>query len=224
LNTKKIIPIAFVSVFLLSAVLGGTRAQGSHDVAIVDVYLCVHLPSGIWLSLGGIPPDPTTKAEAYPTWKALYINVTAKNNGTFVETFNVTAYCNETAIGIKNVTLAPEENKTLTFTWDNIPYPTAWPYPVYTVSANASVVPDEVYTDNNVFIDGTVKVKLPGDTNGDGKVNAIDLGGVGFSWLSGYGEWRYDPRRDFNGDGKINVLDLGILGINWGYVVPGADP
>jgi len=214
LNMKKIVIMAMVSVFMLSAVLGG-RAQGSHDVAVTEVGL-YHLYRAVGLV------KPLIKPEAYPRWTdPIDINVTVKNEGDYSESFNVTAYCNETAIGMKNVTLAPGENKTLTFTWR--PYlpgyrsnrSEAWPYPVYIVSANASVVPGEVYTDNNVFIDGTVKVMWPGDGNGDGHVNVLDLGHLGVYWLSSCLCPWYTPLTDFNADGKINVIDLGILGVNW---------
>jgi len=164
----------------------------------------------------------------YPTWGGpLQINVTAKNEGTSSESFNVTArYENTTGtytIDTQNVTnLAPGANTTLTFTWNVPPLPgypnnktAAWPYPTYTISANASVVPYEVDTSDNSHVYGTVKVQWPGDANGDGHVNVIDQGLLGNAWLSKYGDPKYDPRVDFNGDGKVNILDLGILAANW---------
>jgi len=164
----------------------------------------------------------------YPTWIGPpKINVTVKNEGVSSETFNVTAYYENATgtytIGTQTVTnLAPGANTTLTFTWNVPPLPgypnnktAAWPYPVYTIFANASVVPYEVDTSDNSYVYGTVKVQWPGDANGDGHVNVIDQGLLGNAWLSKYGDPKYDPRVDFNGDGKVNILDLGILAANW---------
>jgi len=148
----------------------------------------------------------------------LNIDITVKNEGVTIETFNVTAYyTNEThtaSIGTKTVTkLAPGAEENLTLAWSLSGISVGG----YTISANASVVLNETDTADNTKVDGIAKVKWPGDANGDGKINVIDLGMLGRAWLSNYGEPKYDPRCDFNGDGKINVLDLGILGLWWLY-------
>jgi len=70
----------------------------------------------------------------------------------------------------------------------------------------------------DIIVDTTSTV--PGDANGDGVVNVIDLGMLGYAWLTEVGEPKFDPRVDFNGDGKINVLDLGTIGFWWLYKVP----
>jgi len=61
---------------------------------------------------------------------------------------------------------------------------------------------------------------LPGDANGDNKVDVGDLGilaanygGTGKSWSEG----------DFNYDGKVDVGDLGILAANYGTHASGSD-
>lgn len=53
-----------------------------------------------------------------------------------------------------------------------------------------------------------------GDTNGDGKVNFVDLGAVKASFNKPVGGG-YNPCADFNKDGKVNFLDLGILKANF---------
>jgi hypothetical protein len=53
---------------------------------------------------------------------------------------------------------------------------------------------------------------LPGDANGDGKVDVIDLGVLATNYdlaATGVGQG------DFNGDGKVDVIDLGILATNY---------
>jgi len=84
------------------------------------------------------------------------INVTAANQGGFSETFNVTIYYNNTAIGRKTVTnLASLNEKTLTFIWNT----TVVPLGTYVISANASFVEGETDTEDNTRIDGTVIVE-----------------------------------------------------------------
>ena len=52
----------------------------------------------------------------------------------------------------------------------------------------------------------TVKVRCPGDFNGDLSVNTLDVLAFLNAWSAG------DPSADFNGDGNINTLDvLGFL-------------
>jgi len=164
-----------------------------------------------------------------PPWLVPFeINVTVKNEGDFSQTFNVTAYCNDTVnqnctkLGTQTVTnLNSGAEKNLTFTWNPyLPgYPdnktAAWPYPNYTFSANATIVPGETDTADNTYTDGFVKVKWSGDANGDGHVNVVDLGMLGYSWLTKVGDEKYDPRVDFNMDGEVNILDQGIMGVWW---------
>jgi len=105
-----------------------------HDVAVVSV-----------------TPSPTEVTAG----DSVSISVVVKNNGTVAETFNVTAYYDNTAIDTKTATnLAPSATITLTFTWDT----TDVAIGEYTISANASVVEGETYTDDNTLIDGTVKI------------------------------------------------------------------
>jgi len=174
-----------------------------HDVAVTNVTLSYN----------------TTVV--YPTWiNSPKINVTVKNEGLSSETFNVTAYYKNATgtytIGTKAVTnLAQGANTTLTFTWNVPPLPgypnnrrAAWPYPNYTIFANASVVPHEVDTSDNSYVYGNVKVQWPGDANGDGHVNDNDKAILDAAWDKKYGQPGYDPRADFNGDGLIDIDDL----------------
>jgi hypothetical protein len=73
------------------------------------------------------------------------INVTAQDPGDFGETFNVTVYANSQVIGVQSVSLESGCSTSLTFAWDTTGFATGY----YTVSASASVVPDEVNTANN---------------------------------------------------------------------------
>jgi len=90
------------------------------------------------------------------------INVTVANQGTFIETFEVTAYYGSVAIETKNVTsLAPNTETALTFNWST----TGVHLGNHVISAKASTVPEELQTADNTYIDGTIHVcpDLPSD-------------------------------------------------------------
>jgi len=125
---------------LNNAYIDGTVTISSvHDVAIIDV-----------------TPNQTAVAPG----AIVDINVTAKNEGTYTESFNVAAYYyNATVtqqIGTsQDVTnLDPSNTATLTFTWNTAGVSLG----SYTIKANASIVTGEIDTADNTYIDGTVTV------------------------------------------------------------------
>ena len=53
---------------------------------------------------------------------------------------------------------------------------------------------------------------LPGDANGDGCVDDLDLTALAVNWQQATSDW---DKGDFNGDGIVNDLDLTALAVNW---------
>jgi hypothetical protein len=140
------------------------------------------------------------------------ITVTLENQGkatpSMSQTFNVTVKYNLTMIETKMVTdLAQGANTTLTFNWNTT---NATPGN-YTITAEASMVPEELNTDNNNFIDGTVLVKLLGDCDGDGDVDYDDFIILAGSYGTSTGQPGYDERADFDGDGDVDYDDFIVL-------------
>jgi len=81
--------------------------------------------------------------------------VTAENQGDFSETFDVSVYYDSILIETKTVTDLPAGTSTiLEFFWDT----TGAAEGIYTIKAEASVVPGETDTADNTYIDGTVEV------------------------------------------------------------------
>lgn len=150
----------------------------------------------------------------------LYLNVTVANMGNYTETFTVTVYANTAPINSQNVTLLAGSYANITFTWNT----TGFAYSSYNTTAYASPVDGEVNIENNKCAFGPVVVTVPGDVNGDGKVNVLDLIMVarhlGQSNGGGYPpystQWYDFMKCDVNGDYKINILDLIVCAIHLG--------
>jgi hypothetical protein len=105
-----------------------------HDIAVTSMF-----PSSHTFHIGKV-------AEIY---------VTVKNLGDYSETFTVTAYYNSNVIGTITVENLPSKSeKTLVFSWNlqNVNEGE------YVLSARAEPVQYEKNLENNVFIDGVVKV------------------------------------------------------------------
>ena len=158
------------------------------------------------------PVLPYGASAVFPTWR-VNITVIVENQGSTIHTFNVTAYYDNNTIGTQTViNLAPGKNTTLTFTWTVPEIPKIWPYPEYTISAKAAVIPGEIDTADNTYVDGTVKVQWPGDCNGDGYVNEPDFYYILIpAYGKHYGEPGYDWRADFDGDGYVGSIDYDIF-------------
>jgi outer membrane protein assembly factor BamB len=184
--------VAYDQVYVETWGGGGIYALGPvNDVAVTNVV-----------------PSKSLVGQNY----SMPINVTVENQGSYKETFNVTTYANATIIQKQTVTLASGNSTTLTFTWNT----RGFAYGNYTISAYATPVAGETNLADNTYVGGKVVVTIPGDFNGDGKVNPTDfvifLAAYGFS----RGQPAYNANCDINGDGKVNSTDFVIFLANYG--------
>jgi hypothetical protein len=76
----------------------------------------------------------------------LHVNVTLENQGNTIESFNVTLYANDVAVGKIKVNLNEGETVTVTFAWNTA---SAVEYEVYTIRATADQVPGETDVGDN---------------------------------------------------------------------------
>jgi len=145
------------------------------------------------------------------------INVTVTNKGNFTETFKVKLYALNMppALVIGTITvsnLLSGETRTISYKWNTTGFAKA----NYTISAEADIVPGEItldghkITDNN-FIDGEVKLTVPGDVIGPEFLCDIqDTSLLIDKFLAEPGDPRWDVNCDVNDDGVIDIADISI--------------
>jgi hypothetical protein len=113
----------------------GPFAIAFHDVAVVNV-----VPSDTSVELG----------------QPLSISVVVRNEGTEVESFNVSAYCGRVLIGTLDViALLPYSKVTLNFTLDTSLFDVG----NYTITVSIPCILNEADLTDNVFVDGVVEIK-----------------------------------------------------------------
>ena len=154
------------------------------------------------------------------TGAAVNITVTAKNVGETTESFDVKAYYDSNLLGTYSViNLSPATEITIIFAWNTS---SLAPCHNYTITGEATTIPFEYNTTNNILVDGTVKIRIVGDINGDGRVNMQDIGIVAASFGSYPGHPRWNPDADITGiqylvpDGVVNMQDVALVARNFG--------
>jgi hypothetical protein len=149
----------------------------------------------------------------YQGWE-VKINVTVKNNGNQIETFWVAAYYNTSIIGNYTVVdLAPNDEITVKFTWNTTSVAACRNY---TIIGKAKVLPYEINSADNEYLDGYVKVRFMGDVNGDGIVDIADIYVAELSFGATPTHPKWNPDADLNQDGVIDITDMYIIALNFG--------
>lgn len=142
----------------------------------------------------------------------LRINAAVRNQGGKIEGFNLTAYCNLTALQINYVRLNSGSSTVVQISWNT----TNFAKGSYELAVIASRPEGEVNVLNNIFIFGNVLVTKKGDINGDNNVNVLDLISVATRLGTRPGMLWWDPNADVKEDNVINVLDLIFVAVNLG--------
>lgn len=178
----------------------------THDVE--DGFFATLIPD---IAIVSVEPSANI---VYPG-RIVNITVVAANVGDTTETFNVTAYYDDNPIATQTVfNLAPDQNITLIFTWDTIGLE---PCNNYTIKAEASPVQYETNLENNVYIDGFVKIKMIGDVNGDGKIDIYDIVLVISAYGCKEGDSNWIPDADVAPQyGVIDIYDVVTVASKYG--------
>jgi parallel beta-helix repeat protein len=164
----------------------------AYDAAVVDV-----------------EPSKTYVGQGYD----VRINVTVTNQGSYTQTFNITAYANQTEIETKTIVLASQSTQILTFTWNTAGATKAF----YTLNATADQMPGEVDTLDNTHKNRNIKVTLAGDVNGDTIVNVHDLFLIGKAYGSTQPRPNWNSNCDINEDSTVSQPDLEIVSENYAH-------
>ncbi len=134
INYETVIPAGHANGTYLRKILDGYLYESVHDIAIVKV-----APSNSTVEIG----------------ETISINVTVRNAGTETESFNVSAYCNESLIETQPVTdLSPDHKLSIIFLWDTTNQTSG----SYVIKAEAEPVADENNLANNVYTYNSIEV------------------------------------------------------------------
>jgi hypothetical protein len=124
---------------------------------VLSAFFVLTAPLRVWamirdVAITNVAPSTSWTYQGSP----VNISITAKNLGNSVdETFDVKAYYDSNLIGVSHVTNLPKNTETtVTITWNTSGVPAG----SYTIKGEATVVPYEFNTTNNVYVDGIVTV------------------------------------------------------------------
>lgn len=172
----------------------------THDLAVISVNL-----------------SKTVVGQGY----SACINVTVENQGDTVESFNLTLYAdlNASSTGdeqiIASQTIHDLKNRTLItiiFAWNT----TGIGFGNYSLWAYAALVLGETDIADNALLGSWICISIPGDINGDWKVNLKDIYAVARAYGSHPDHARWDPVCDINSDLKVDLRDYYIACRNYG--------
>jgi parallel beta-helix repeat protein len=138
---------------------------------------------------------------------SLNISTFVMNYGDSTEPFNVYIYANDMLLSaFANVTLTSRQSAILNLRWNT----TGFAYGNYTVRAVADNLSGETDILDNTYTDGVVYVGVPGDVNGDAKVDMKDIAYVAVRFGRSPRASSWSPSADLNDDEKINMFDVGF--------------
>ncbi len=149
---------------------------------------------------------------------SISIEVLLQNQGKNWENFVVGCYANSTPIGNQTTHLPAGQltSPPVGFTWNTSDVNPG----TYTIIANVTITgQNDTDPADNTFIDGQVLVKIPGDVNGEGVVDAFDFFDLSEAYGSGIGDPSWNPDCDFNRDNKVDTSDLFDLNENYGKTI-----
>lgn len=150
--------------------------------------------------------------KAYSNW-VFTVTVKVRNQGTYVETFNITAYYNSSTIGTTTVSnLNPQIESTVYLQWNTTGLPI---YVSYVVTAEANLLTDVDPTDNTITY-GTTSTKALGDIDGDKDIDIFDIVFIASVYGVQSGDLRWNVQADLQPNGKVDIFDVVVAASNYG--------
>jgi hypothetical protein len=166
-----------------------------HDIAVTNVTLL-----------------KTVVGEGYP----MSVGVTVANLGSVSEDFLLTVYANASVIDSQTISLPSGNSSTVNFVRNT----TGFAKGHYTIEAVAEAVLGEANTTDDTYVGGLVTVTIPGDIDGNGKVELADLVWLAVAFGSQVGQPKWNPNADIDGNGVVDQIDLNILVQHYGQHFP----
>jgi parallel beta-helix repeat protein len=153
------------------------------------------------------------------------ITISILNSGIHDETFTVTVYADMINVFMPVVSIVKRTSTTITVQWDTSGIPKG----NYTIRVEAPIIPDEIFIDDNLFVDGWIIISMVGDITGpsgwaDGKCDMRDVGLV--ARFFGQDAPPAPANCDLTGpttgtpDGKIDMRDVGLVARHFGETDP----
>ncbi len=161
------------------------------------------------IALTSISTTKNVVGEGY----TINVSLTVTNQGKHFEVFNMTIYANDTVIGtLESISLEGNGSVTLELRWDTSGFAKG----NYTMSAYATILPEEANTTNNSCTDGTVHVGIPGEVTGDHYVGIDDIFEIASHFGEDPGSPGWDGKYDITNDEYVGVDDIFIAASNFG--------
>lgn len=173
-----------------NAVYGVTR-----HLSIFTVHKVTPLPAGI--AIVDASCSKTVISQGYD----VEVSFIVENKGDFTLTFDIDVYCNTTILETDPVTLSPNAQTAMSYTWTTAD----WNKGNFTISVGNCLI-------------SWLFVTIPGDIDGDHKVDMRDIGVAARAFGSTPDDPKWSPNADINNDGRIDMRDLGIAARNFGQI------
>ena len=145
------------------------------------------------------------------------IDVTAQNHGDFTEILTVDCYANATWIGNQVISLPSGGSTLLVFPWETSTFSPGR----YYVNVTVAPVPNEniINLNDNTLISDPMLLRILGDINADGRVDADDLSSLSAALGSAPGQPKWNEECDLDGNSLVDVTDLYTLSLNYGRTI-----
>jgi len=148
--------------------------------------------------------------------KNISIEIVPQNQGVESEDFTVRWYLNSTIMGSQGLHLSAGQLMPINFLWNTLDTAPG----TYTITAEVSIVHDEIDTADNTLTSGMIQIRLPGDADFNGLVELPDY----YLWVDNFGR---TPGQcppgiypDFDNSGLVEMLDFYIWVENIGAMYP----
>jgi len=137
----------------------------------------------------------------------LHANITVANLGDTPETSTVTLYANSTPVASGNFGVSNGRFVLVQILWDVAGFTKG----NCTMSAYVQPVPNEANITDNTYVDGSVKVTIVGDIDGNGRVDMMDIGRTARAFSTHPGDSLWNPIADIIEDNIIDMKDVGLV-------------